>query len=149
MKKTDKTGTRELLQSINDASSSLNEKALPVEDLNEAFEIWWPTLEAKLNTVPLTTTPVPPRRDAADMLEELLELVRNLPRSTPSFNDLFEFVLKIVSHPLLRDTRRLEALVGQRMGNASSHYSMAGGRVTISEPIPTTPEPQEETPSPN
>ena len=39
MKKTDKTGTRELLQSINDAGHSLNETALPIEDFNEAFEI--------------------------------------------------------------------------------------------------------------
>jgi hypothetical protein len=149
MKKTDKTGTKELLQGINDASRSLGERALPIERLNEAFENWWPNLEEMPKTIPTTTIPAPPPRKTEDMLEELLGLVRNLARSSLSRDDLFELVLNKVRNSSLRGTHRLETLVRQRMGNASSHYSMAGGRVTISEPIPTPPEPQEGTPSPN
>ena len=42
MKKADKKETRELLQSINDASTTSKERVLSVEELNEAFETWWP-----------------------------------------------------------------------------------------------------------
>jgi hypothetical protein len=160
MKKTDKTGTRELLQSINEASTSLHEKALPIEDLNEAFETWWPKLEAKLNTVPPTATTVPPRREAVDMLEELLELVRNLARSSPSRDDLLELVRNIGRSSPLRDDRvlelgtrwletlsrddLLEALGKPRRGAHSGGY----GRSSTSEPILPSDEPQEGAPPP-
>jgi hypothetical protein len=130
MKKTDKTGTRELLQSINEASSSLNERALPIADLNEAFETWWPKLEAKLNTVPPTTTPAPPRREAADMLEELLELVRDIVRNLP-----------LSSQSMLEAARQTMAAYNPSMGHAS-----VMGRVVVTEPILTS---RIDVPSPN
>jgi hypothetical protein len=160
MKKTDKTGTRELLQSINEASTSLHEKALPIEDLHEVFEIWWPKLEEMLKAVPTTTTPAPPRPEAADMLEELLELVRNLARSSPSRDDLLELVRTIGRSSPSRDdlaleigTRvlatlprddLLEVLRNTRIGTHSGGY----GRYSISEPILPRNEPQEGAPPP-
>jgi hypothetical protein len=178
MKKTDKTGTRELLQSINDASTSLHEKALPIEDLNEAFETWWPKLEAKLNTVPPTATTVPPRREAVDMLEELLELVRNLARSSPSRDDLLELVRTIGRSSPSRDDPVLEFVrnlarsspfrdellelvrtIGksspsrddllEALGKPSrSAHSGGYGRSATSEPILPPNEPQEGAPPP-
>jgi hypothetical protein len=97
MKKADKPGTKELLHSINEASRSLNERALPIEGLNEAFETWWPKLKEMLKTIPTTTTPAPPRPQAADMLEELLELVRGIARNFPVSS----------SSPLDRDIARM------------------------------------------
>jgi hypothetical protein len=103
MKKADKPGTKELLHSINEASRSLKERALPIAGLNEAFETWWPKLKEMLKTVPTTTTPAPPRPQAADMLEELLELVRNLARSSLSRDDLLELVRNRARSPLSRN----------------------------------------------
>jgi hypothetical protein len=76
MKQANKKETRELLQSINEASSALNERSLLPEHLDEAFEAWWPKLETELHAMPPSPTAAPPPRDERDMLEEILEIVR-------------------------------------------------------------------------
>jgi hypothetical protein len=130
-KKTDKTGTKELLQSINNASRSLRERALPIEHLNEVFETWWPNLEEMLKTVPVTTTPAPPRREQADMLEELLTLVRDIARNLP-----------LSSQSMLEAARQTLAAYNPVMGPGS----FIGHAGILHVPSPN--EPQEGAPPP-
>jgi hypothetical protein len=80
MKQVDKQGTRELLHSINTASLTLTERGLPPEQLDKTFNTWWPQLEEKINAIPPSTTAPPPRREIQEIVEEILEIVRNQPR---------------------------------------------------------------------
>jgi hypothetical protein len=131
--------TLRMVQSINAAMDD-GQGRLTENQLERAFERCWSELSQCLETLPEPQEPIPPPRKSEDMLQELLELVRTIASNSPSREELSEFVHNII-------------VPGQRMG-ADYSYSMAGrrmsgGRVVISEPIPTTIEPQEGTPSPN
>jgi hypothetical protein len=84
-------GTFKLLESINDAGNLL----MTEEKLMRIFQKWWPDLEKGLGPLPLGTGKMPPRRTDRELIEEILELVRNqsrkstkkrsLPRHSASF----------------------------------------------------------------
>jgi hypothetical protein len=74
-----KGDTRKLLQSINQA---LAESALSSEKLDKAFERWWPDLEIRLEDISKVRDQPLPRRSEVELLEEILETVRSLSRST-------------------------------------------------------------------
>jgi hypothetical protein len=78
-KRVDEQGTKELVHSINAASLTLTERGLPLEQLDKTFTHWWPELEKKLAAVPSITVPSP-RRETREMVEEILEIVRNQSR---------------------------------------------------------------------
>lgn len=69
-----------LLQSIN---SQLGDQGLDHPRLVEAFETWWPKLNKMLNATPTRpdTETVPEKRTDDDKINELLELVRALPKT--------------------------------------------------------------------
>ena len=75
-KKANKEETLELVMAINNV---LGEKALDDDRLKRTFERWWPELEEKLNNLPAEETVVE-RRETQDMVEEILELVRDFSR---------------------------------------------------------------------
>ncbi len=69
-----------LLQSINEACG---ERALSEERLHEGFRMWWPRLEsdvAEILHVPSNQTPAPRSRGQKELLEEVLNLVRDQQR---------------------------------------------------------------------
>ncbi len=78
----DKAGTQKLLQSIND----VREAKLENDRLERLFEIWWPSLERQLQSIPLTQGASTPQRPDRALLEEILNLVRPLtrPHQTPT-----------------------------------------------------------------
>lgn len=72
--KAEKEDTRKLVQTINKA---INEEALPVEQLNEAFEKWWPDLSTALSQITQTPSEAqPPRRSTEEVLEEIVSTIR-------------------------------------------------------------------------
>jgi hypothetical protein len=73
--KADKESTRTLLQTINKALDA--KFVIPDARLNEIFEVWWPRLEAKLESLPKPKTVGTPQRDTRALLEELITLTRN------------------------------------------------------------------------
>jgi hypothetical protein len=75
--KTNKDDTQKLVRTINQA---LKDEALPDEQLDKAFERWWPDLERCINNIPEAHTKIEPTRSDREILEELLELVRRLIR---------------------------------------------------------------------
>ncbi|MEP7353768.1 MAG: TIR domain-containing protein [Acidobacteriota bacterium] len=64
---------KKLLITIN---SALGDNALADGHLGEAFEVWWPKLKEKLQTLPPEQGSTSPQRQERDILEEILGLVR-------------------------------------------------------------------------
>lgn len=72
--KAEKEDTKNLLVTINKA---LLDEGLPVEQLTEAFEKWWPELSTALSQITQPpSVPDPPRRSSDDVLEELVSAIR-------------------------------------------------------------------------
>jgi len=77
--KAQKDDTRELMHTIN---KSLGASALKEGTLDQAFEKWWPDLEDRLHRIPVSSAAASvPKRTDRQILEEILELVRNAPRT--------------------------------------------------------------------
>ncbi len=74
--RTNQPDTLKLLKSIN---SAFGENALTTNILETAFQRGWPDLEAALSSVPAIESPEPMRSEA-DILAEILELVRQQSR---------------------------------------------------------------------
>lgn len=68
-----RTDTLKLLHTINRAVS---EAPVPEQDLNELFAAMWPTLEARLSSLPVAEQDVFAKRPVDDMVAEILEIVR-------------------------------------------------------------------------
>lgn len=77
-KKADREGTLAILKSINTARG---EEKLEDERLQKAFDTYWKVLEKRLKDVPPPSESHEAKREQADMVEELLGLVRGLTRS--------------------------------------------------------------------
>jgi len=72
----DKDDTKKLVLSINRAIGS------PVDDarLAESFEVWWPRLDEKLKKIPRTLPP--PKRSSHEIMDEILDHVREIRRTS-------------------------------------------------------------------
>lgn len=72
-----KEDVKKLMLTINAKIGVQNEKTLPDKDLEEVFEIFWPRLEEKLNTVKKESSDIVKKsRTDREILEEILQLVR-------------------------------------------------------------------------
>jgi hypothetical protein len=79
-KKSNKEDTLSLMQGINRAIPE-GSGGLQQPMLNETFERWWPDLEKVISTLPAPVTK-PPKRTDRELLEEVLDRVRSLERSS-------------------------------------------------------------------
>jgi hypothetical protein len=94
--KAEKEDVRKLVQTINEAQG---DKAIPVKQVDTAFERGWPELDQLLKKVPDVQTKQKIKRTERDMIEEILELIRAQTRSTKRDSD--EAMLKRIE--LLRE----------------------------------------------
>ena len=80
--KADATDTLELVKSINAAQG---ETLLPVKSIESAFKKWWPELEKELQEISKQSATTPDRKKRTEMnvLEEILDIVRQLRRDIP------------------------------------------------------------------
>ena len=76
-KRANEKETLELLYTINKA---LKDSNLSNGQLKKTFDLWWPELKTTLETTP-DDEAVIPRRPVEDMIEEILDLVRDLSRN--------------------------------------------------------------------
>jgi hypothetical protein len=86
-KQADENQTWDLVKTINRA---LQQDSLPEEKLKRSFEIWCPNLERSLNNLPPSENDHKEKRKPEDMIEEILNLSRDISRRTrptPSFVD--------------------------------------------------------------
>lgn len=80
--KAQKDETRNLIQTINKSSGA---SALDEGALNRVFEKWWPDLEKRLRAIPVSRAAAKlPKRTDRDILEEILEHVRNASKTISS-----------------------------------------------------------------
>lgn len=72
----DRDDTKKLVLSINRAIGS------PVDEarLGESFDVWWPKLDERLTKIPRTAPP--PKRGVDEILDEILDHVRELRRAS-------------------------------------------------------------------
>jgi hypothetical protein len=66
--------TLKLVRTINKA---LGDQARSTEQLDKAFQKWWPELQRALESVPGPSLPLKPLRSDRDLLEEVLDLTRS------------------------------------------------------------------------
>lgn len=78
----------EIMQLLGTINSSLDASALPEQHLEEAFEVWWPKLEEQISLAPAESGSTPPQRSEREILEEILDYVRNQQRVTASFSNV-------------------------------------------------------------
>jgi hypothetical protein len=76
-KRANKTETWELVRTLNRRLES----PLLENQIERTFEKWWPDLEKSLEDIPQAGTEKKGKRSTDDMLEEILELVRQMARS--------------------------------------------------------------------
>ena len=75
------TSKPDMLQLVKTLNTAASEAGVPTTQLEKVFEALWPQLEEQLKKAPMEESKGPVRRSVDDMLEELLERVRNLGRS--------------------------------------------------------------------
>lgn len=72
----------ELLKLVKTLNRALGEEALSDSHIQEAFEAHWPKLEMELKKLPPDEPRAGPQRDQREILDEILNLVRNQNRSS-------------------------------------------------------------------
>ena len=68
----------DLLQLVKNLNGVLGDDHMPDAHVEKAFEKWWPDLETELKKLPSDESSHGPRRDQRDLLEEVLEKVRDM-----------------------------------------------------------------------
>jgi len=94
-----------LLQSIN---KCLDNKMLTDNQLEESFEMWWPKLEIEINKIPSSIGLNNPERTDRELLEEVLNTVRNLSGQSSLYNE----TSKVLSTLSPREEKILRMLFG-------------------------------------
>jgi hypothetical protein len=98
-----KEDTKQLLMTINKA---LGEQALPSERLDKSFERWWPELAVQIEKAPSSDTTAKSSRPDRELLEEILELLRNRRMDEEERQSIT--ALRIASHQLRADLAELQ-----------------------------------------
>lgn len=109
----------ELLPLLKTLNGALGDGALPDSHIDEAFDVWWPKLHDQFKKLPPDGSSSAPSRTERDLLEEILEYVRNQSRS-----------LSIDSLNLSDEDRK--EIIGGRIARAvrSIDPSSVGGVIT-------------------
>ena len=138
-KQADKKGTKELVESMN----QVLDKPLSQDDLQETFEVWWPRLDEKLIAIPEPVAKQAERRSVENMLEEVLELVRQLARSSSNIrsfeelrlSDLFGHIPRRNHSPA--EVQRLKAVIHEMLDTLSPrHQRILKMRYGLGDEVP-------------
>jgi hypothetical protein len=103
-----KDDLRKLIFTVNNA---LGDSKLPESELSESFGVWWPKFDERMSAIPSSARNAPIRQDR-EILEEILEVVRNQVRDNESFS-MIETERAIHGQTLSPRTVRL---IGQELG---------------------------------
>lgn len=106
-----------LLSSINDRQEP--EVRLHTGALGEAFDTYWPRLEAELDRIEKeqSATPLPEKRDPTAMLEELVDMTRALQRETWSRSNADAALQNNMLEQSSRMFREMVELIDARVGS--------------------------------
>jgi len=133
--------TRKLLRTLNQALQA----GLTGEQVDAVFDKWWPDLERSLKAVQAPTGPAQPQREEREILEEVLELVRDLARrpevsTEPSVYIPIEEPRTLYGLGALRQPVTLRNLLGTLQADVYPAVSGATAPPPLPTPIPA-PEP--------
>lgn len=103
----------DLLPLLKTMNKGIGEGAIPQTQIEKAFELLWPTLEADLARLPSDGTAQRPHRTDRDLLEELVDAVRG-----KSANDTM----------LLMDAEVRATELSERLGSLQAELNMERGR---------------------
>jgi hypothetical protein len=131
--KAQKDDTRELMHTIN---KSVGPSGLKEGALDQAFEKWWPDLEQRLGGIPTSSAAANiSKRTDRQILDEILELVRNAPRTisysvAPPESDAEDSRLAAIKVQLFDQSKRflsscLDHLVGWHFENGEVVFRFA------------------------
>ena len=123
-----------LLSSINERQEP--EIRLQPGALDEAFETYWPRLEAELDRIEKeqSATPLPEKRDPTAMLEELVDMTRALKRETWSLSKSDVAALKAGLDAYRRRFDDLTAI----LGTLAENMGVINGQLSsILTPLPS------------
>ena len=76
-----KATKEDLHQLVKNLNKALGEHSMDDSLVDKAFGKWWPELAEKLENLPPDETAPPPQRPERELLEELLDKVRDLSQS--------------------------------------------------------------------
>jgi hypothetical protein len=79
-----RTTKEDVLRLLKTLNTGLGDAALADAHIEEAFEVWWPKLDAEFNKLPVDDSSARPHRSDRDVLEEILGLVRSQSRPKPT-----------------------------------------------------------------
>jgi hypothetical protein len=120
----------DLIQLLRTLNAALGDSALPDSHIEEAFEVWWPKLKAQLDKLPSDGASERPSRNERDLLEEILQLVRNQSRNFAAGTDLLglseEDRKEIIKGRMERTVKSFDRSVGV------ISYSTSGREVSMS-----------------
>jgi hypothetical protein len=74
----------DVLRLLTTLNGALGGDALTEQHVQTAFEVWWPQFEKQMKDLPTETGAHPSTRTDRDLLDEILETIRNLSRSAVS-----------------------------------------------------------------
>ena len=139
--KANKDDIKKLMTAINIAVSAAGEKGIDKSMLDEAFDVWWPKLEANLKDIPKSIRkPEESKRSEREMIEEILNLVRRLSRNN-SYEDLINIYFSS-DNPSTKDKTasliKLLKYFNQRSGNDPSFRSFWIEALTTTSLEPTS-----------
>jgi hypothetical protein len=121
---TEKEQIFKLLKTINGIVEKAGEKALPESRLTEVFDIYWPHLEkAFQECASLQESITSPSRSSTEMLQEVLEILRNQERRralSPTSEDIVYYATLNISGA---DEDKLEFVDSQLRDKNGEYYS--------------------------
>ncbi len=119
--KATKEDVHQLVKNLNKA---LGEQSMDEALVNRAFEMWWPELEKELNNLPPDEAAPPPQRSEREMLQELLEKVRDISQTLqppPNYLAELDAAREVLSNPI----NTAEQLAAWRaLRNAQVHQTL-------------------------
>ena len=117
--KAEEEETRQMLQDVNKGlGSPLTEKTL-----NDVFDLAWPMLAAQLSTLPKPETAVPPKRELAEIVAEILDVSRVAARTGQELQEQVAHVKRVLDRAPFGDY--MMSLLAQQ---PSLSFSLGGAR---------------------
>lgn len=121
---TEKEQILQLLKTINKVVEKTGEKALPESRLTEVFDIYWPLLEKAFQECAILQESITsPSRSSTEMLQEVLEILRNQERRqalSPVSEDIVYYATLNISGA---DEDKLESVDSQLRDKNGEYYS--------------------------
>jgi hypothetical protein len=132
----------DLIQLLRTLNAALGDGALPDSHIEEAFEVWWPKLKAQLDKLPSDGASGRPSRNERDLLEEILDLVRNQNRNLGSTAELLSFTeadrKEIIQGRIERTIDSIDSIssISTTTRGKELHMSLTGKKKTYSVIMP-------------